>query len=297
MTMTPGVHPFESVERALAKVAVHAPPMLLEQLLAEPSGLRRATDSILPDQESPLVLVVDQFEELYTVAADDEREAFTEALVEASTHPRSRLRIVITLRADFYDHPLATPGLGELLRDHTELVTPMTASELELAIRRPAETAGVVVQPTLVAALMADAVSKPGVLPMLQYTLTELFEGRRGATMTAAAYESMGGLTGAVVERAESLFAALTSEARSAARHVFLRLVSVNEAGENTRRRALLSELEVLEGRDSYLDDMLRAFARHRLLSFDRDPASRGPDRRDRSRGLDQGLGSPGLLD
>ena len=144
----------------------------------------------------------------------------------------------------------------------------MTASELELAITRPAETAGVVVQPALVAALMADAVSKPGVLPMLQYTLTELFERRRGATMTATAYESMGGLTGAVVERAESLFAALTPEARSAARHVFLRLVSVNEAGEDTRRRALLSELQALEGRDGYLDDMLRAFARHRLLQL-----------------------------
>jgi alpha-glucoside transport system substrate-binding protein len=95
--------------------------------------------------------------------------------------------------------------------------------------------------------------------------------------MTAAAYESMGGLTGAVVERAESLFGALASEARSAARHVFLRLVSVNEAGEDTRRRALLSELQSLERRDGFLDDMLRAFARHRLLSFDRDPASRGP--------------------
>lgn len=277
VTMTPGVHPFEGLERALTKVAVKSPAMLLEQLLAEPSGLRRSVDAILPDQMSPLVLVIDQFEELYTVAADEEREAFTESLVEAITHPRSRLRVVITLRADFYDHPLATPGLGELLRDHTELVTPMSASELELAIGRPADEAGVVVQPALLAALITDAVSKPAGLPMLQYTLTELFERKRGATMTASAYESMGGLTGAVVERAESLFEALTPEARIAARHVFLRLVSVNDAGEDTRRRALLSELQALEGRDGYLDDMLRAFARHRLLTFDRDSASRGP--------------------
>ena len=277
VTMTPGAHPFESMERALTKVAVKSPMMLLEQLLAEPAGLRRSVDAILPDQMSPLVLVIDQFEELYTVAVDDERAAFTEALVEAITHPRSRLRVVITLRADFYDHPLGTPGLGELLREHTELVTPMTAPELELAISRPAIAAGVAVQPALLAALVTDAGSKPGALPMLQYTLTELFERRRGATMTASAYESMGGLTGAVVERAESLFNALTPQARSAGRHVFLRLVSVNEAGEDTRRRALLSELHELEGRDGYLDDMLRAFARHRLLTFDRDSASRGP--------------------
>jgi DNA-binding SARP family transcriptional activator/ABC-type glycerol-3-phosphate transport system substrate-binding protein/tRNA A-37 threonylcarbamoyl transferase component Bud32 len=277
VTMTPGVHPFEGLERAVAKVAVNTPPMLLDQMLAEPSGLRRSIDAILPDQVSPLVLVVDQFEELYTIAAEDERQAFAAALVEAVTHPRSRLRVVITLRADFYDHPLATPGLGELLRDHTELVTPMTPSELESAISRPAETVGVVVQPALLAALTADAVSDSAVLPMLQYSLTELFERRHGHTMTAAAYEAMGGLTGAVVQRAESLFSALTPEARSVARHVFLRLVSVNDAGESTRRRALLSELQTLEGRDGYLDDMLRAFARHRLLSFDRDPASRGP--------------------
>jgi DNA-binding SARP family transcriptional activator/ABC-type glycerol-3-phosphate transport system substrate-binding protein len=277
VTMTPGAHPFESLERALTKVAVKSPVMLLEQLLGEPAGLRRSVEAILPDQMSPLVLVLDQFEELYTVAADDERAAFTQALVEAITHTRSRLRVVITLRADFYDHPLATPGLGELLRDHTELVTPMTASELELAISRPAVAAGVAVQPALLAALITDAASKPGALPMLQYTLTELFERKRGATMTASSYESMGGLTGAVVERAESLFNALTPPARVAARHAFLRLVSVNEAGEDTRRRALLSELQELEGRDGHLDDMLRAFARHRLLTFDRDPASRGP--------------------
>ena len=277
VTMTPGVHPFESLERALTKVAVNTPAMLLEQMLAEPSGLRRSVDAILPDHVSPLVLIVNQFEELYTVAAELERDSFVQALVESITHARSRLRVVVTLRADFYDHPLATPGLGELLRDHTELVTPMTSSELELAITRPAEAAGVVVEPALMAALIADAVSKPGVLPMLQYTLTELFERRRGSTMTASAYETMGGLTGAVVERAETLFQALTPKARSAARHVFLRLVSVNEAGEDTRRRTLLSELQTLMAKDGDLDEMLRAFARHRLLSFDRDPASRGP--------------------
>jgi DNA-binding SARP family transcriptional activator/serine/threonine protein kinase/ABC-type glycerol-3-phosphate transport system substrate-binding protein len=277
VTMTPGAHPFEGLERALSAVAVNRSPILLDQMLADSSGLRRSVDLILPDLTSPLVLVVDQFEELYTIAAADERETFAAALVEAVTHPRSRLRVVITLRADFYDHPLATPGLGELLRDHTELVTPMTASELELAISRPAAAAGVVVQPALLAALTADAVSDSAVLPLLQYTLTELFERRRGATMTVAAYEAMGGLTGAVVQRAESLFAALTLEARSPARHVFLRLVSVNESGDYTRRRALLSELQTLDGRDGFPDDMLRAFARHRLLSFDRDPTSRGP--------------------
>lgn len=276
-TMTPGSHPFESLEGALSSVAVSMPPTLLEQLVAKPSGLRRSVQGLLPDEVSPLVLVVDQFEELYTMTGDQERQAFTEALVDSITNPQSRVRIVITLRADFYDHPLATVGFGELLRDHTELVTPMTHIELERAITRPAESAGVVVEPALLAALTADATSQPGVLPMLQYTLTELFDSRRGATMTASAYERMGGLTGALVTRAESLFGALGREARAAAKQVFLRLVSINESGGNTRRRVLLSELKGIEVTDGDLDDMLRAFGRHRLLSFDRDPASRAP--------------------
>ncbi len=276
-TMTPGSHPFDSLERALTSVAVSMPPTLLEQLVAQPSGLRRSIQGLLPDEVSPFVLVVDQFEELYTMTGDQERQAFTESLVDAITHPQSRLRIVITLRADFYDHPLATTGLGELLRDHTELVTPMTQPELERAITRPAESVDVIVEPALLAALTADATSQPGVLPMLQYTLTELFDSRRGATMTAASYETMGGLTRALVTRAESLFGALGAEGRAAAKQVFLRLVSLNEGGGDTRRRALLSELKSIEGTEGEVDDMLRAFVRHRLLSFDRDPASRAP--------------------
>jgi hypothetical protein len=276
-TMTPGAHPFDGLARGLTNVGVNVPPILLEQLMAGPSGLRQAVERVLPDENAPFLLVVDQFEELYTMAPEGERDVFIEALVDAITHPMSRVRVVITLRADFYDQPLASRRLGELLRDHTELVTPMTPSELQLAISRPADAAGVVVQPALLSALTADVVSESGALPMLQYTLTELFERRHGATMTATAYESMGGLTGAVVKRAEALFAALSPEGRSAARHVFLRLVSINEGGEDTRRRVLLSELHALDGRSGDVDEMLAAFARHRLLSLDRDPASRGP--------------------
>ncbi|HEU5114054.1 MAG TPA: ABC transporter substrate-binding protein, partial [Acidimicrobiia bacterium] len=211
------------------------------------------------------------------LVSEDERESFTNALVEAIEHRSSRVRVVITLRADFYDHPLASRQLGELLRDHTELVTPMSAVELEHAITQPAESAGVVVEPALLAALTAEATSEPAVLPMLQYTLTELFERRSGKTMTLESFDSIGGLTGAVVGRAEALFAALSSEGRSVARHVFLRLVSINDVGSDTRRRALLSELQGLGGRDGDVDELLRAFARHRLLSFDRDPVSRAP--------------------
>jgi ABC-type glycerol-3-phosphate transport system substrate-binding protein/serine/threonine protein kinase len=275
--MTPGSRPFESLARALAQVAVAAPPTLLEQLQIRAEGLREIVDEILPDDGSPLLLVVDQFEELYTLAREDERQAFIDSLVDAATHPRSRLRVVVTLRADFYDHPLASRELAELLRDHTELVTPMSASEIELAVTGPAQSVGVVVEPALLVSLTADTLSQPGALPMLQYTLTELYERHTAATMSAASYREMGGLTGALVDRAEALFAALTPQAQVVTQEVFLRLVSVNEMGDDTRRRVLLSELMDLGGADGEVDEMLRAFARHRLLSLDRDPTSRAP--------------------
>ena len=133
-----------------------------------------------------------------------------------------------------------------------------------------------IVEPALLAALTANATSQPGVLPMLQYTLTELFDSRRGATMTAAADESMGGLTRALVTRAESLFGPWAPRGGPRPNRCFFVLYP-NEGGGDTRRRALLSELKGIEGTEGEVDDMLRAFARHRLLSFDRDPASRAP--------------------
>jgi DNA-binding SARP family transcriptional activator/ABC-type glycerol-3-phosphate transport system substrate-binding protein len=275
-SMSPGVHPFESLERALISVASKAPPLLIEQMMVDPSGLRRAVGNIVPGPSTPLVLIVDQFEEIYTLASEDERDRFVSAIVAAITHERSRIRVVLTLRADFYDRPLATPVLGELMREHAELITPMTPAELEEAITRPAADLGVVVQPALLAALVAEASSRPGGLPLLQYTLTELFDRRQGAAMTTASYQTMGGMAGAVAMRAEALYGALSPEARESARHVFLRLISINDDGEDTRRRVLLAEVLALEGSED-LDDMLRSCARHRLLTFDRDPASRGP--------------------
>jgi ABC-type glycerol-3-phosphate transport system substrate-binding protein len=224
------------------------------------------------------VLVVDQFEELYTLPGDDEREAFAESLLKAIEHPRSRVRVVVTLRADFFDHPLRTQQLGELMKEHTELVTPMSVLELERAIESPARAVGAAVEPPLLAALAAGTVAEPTSLPMLQYTLTELFERRSGQTMTLESLDQIGGVSGAVVGRAEALFADLTWEGRSMTRQVFLRLVSINDLGADTRRRVLVSELHGI-GREegAFIDEILRTFSRHRLLTFDRDPSSRAP--------------------
>src|SRR5206468_3543023 len=106
--LRPGTHPLEELEAALLRVAVNPPPTLLEQLRADERGLARAVNRVLPgDPRTELVLVIDQFEELFTLVPDEAvRADFIDSLFTAVTDPRSRLRVVVTLRADFYDRPL-----------------------------------------------------------------------------------------------------------------------------------------------------------------------------------------------
>ncbi len=127
------------------------------------------------------------------------------------------------------------------------------------------------------AALVREVTDRPGALPLLQYTLTELFDHRRGDRVDYATYEELGGVSGTLVKRAEGLLASLGDEAHEVARQVFLRLVTFNEGGEDTRRRVLRSELEDLDVDRLMLRSVLDTFGRHRLLSFDRDPITRSP--------------------
>jgi serine/threonine protein kinase/DNA-binding SARP family transcriptional activator/ABC-type glycerol-3-phosphate transport system substrate-binding protein len=274
--MTPAPHPFEELESALSRMAVDPTTTLLERLAGSESGLRRTVRDLLP-AGSQLLLVVDQFEELFTQVDDETAGRFIDALVDAVSHTHANIRVVATLRADFYDRPLRHRGLGELLREGTEVITPMSPEELEQAITRPAGALGVTFEPSLVAELVRDVADRAGALPLLQYTLTELFEGRSSATVPLADYRAVGGVSGALVARADGLLAGMSPMAADAARQVFLRLVTLGEGTEDTRRRVLVAELHQLPAASQDLDHVLETFGRHRLVSFDRDPVTRGP--------------------
>ena len=156
---------------------------------------------------------------------------FLANLVSAVTDEQSRIRVVVTLRADFYDRPLQHRGLGELLRDGTEIITPMTPHELELAITSPAEQHGITFEPALVASLVREVTDRPGALPLLQYTLTELFDSRRGNRVDFRHVRDDRRSVGRVGERAEGLLASLGDAAHEVARQAFLRLVTFNDGG------------------------------------------------------------------
>lgn len=276
--MIPGTHPLDELEVALTRVAANQAANLNDQLTRDNRGLVRTAGLILPNDGSDLVLVIDQFEEAFTLVAEEtERKHFLDLLYTAVTEPRSRVRIVITLRADFYDRPLHYPQFGEMVRSRLETILPLSAEDLERAITLPAERVGVSFEPGLVTTIVGDVNYQPGALPLLQYALTELFEAREGRLLTREAYHTIGGTIGALARRADEVFLELGAREQAAAQQIFLRLVTLGDGTEDTRRRAPRSELKAVVEDDDLLDDIVEAFAAYRLLALDTDPGTRSP--------------------
>jgi WD40 repeat protein/class 3 adenylate cyclase len=285
--MIPGPSPLDELGAVLSSIATtkgNSPQKKLGQtsvseMLRERDGLVRVAEWVLPDDErTELVLVVDQFEEVFTLVEDEAvRVHFLNSLYTAVTSPESRVRVIITLRADFYDKPLLYPNPAALVQQRAEVVVPLAADELERAVVGPAERMSVKVEPELVAAITQDVGEQPGTLPLMEYALTELFERRQSNVMTLATYKASGGVLGALTRRADELYESLSSLERGEARQLFLRSITLGEGTEDTRRRVRLSELASASRDADALNRVIELFGKHRLLTFDRDPVTHGP--------------------
>lgn len=269
--MAPGTRPFEALEAALLRVAVNPPASLLDQLGHGPRGLLRGVRRCLAADDDVLVLVVDQFEELFTGASDDDAERFLHGLAVAATEPDSPVRLVATLRADYYDRPLSHAAFAPVLKHGAVDLTPLTAEELERAIVGPAEGHGIRFESGLVARMVADTVGQPAPLPLLQYALSELFDRRDGTSIRTAAYDQIGGLGGALTVRAETIYQEATANEQETIRRVFGHLIDPAATAADLRRRIGVPDL----GDDPAVGHVLDRFGAARLLTFDRDPASR----------------------
>jgi WD40 repeat protein/serine/threonine protein kinase/two-component SAPR family response regulator len=272
--MVPGTDPFEEFHVGLRSAAVgraHA------SSTARSRELRDGFEAALDGPNSKALLVVDQFEELFSSAVDeDQRQRFVDNLVDLATDPAHRVRVVATLRADFSDRPMAHPRLGHLMSKSSLFLAPMQPDQVEEVIRGPAARVGVQVEPGLVAEIIRDVSSSPACLPLLQYVLSELFERRIEDRLTVSAYRSLGGVQGVLERGAEATYSSLDPGAQAAARQLFLRMVHVGEVGEETRRRLPLTEVHGIGGR-AQADESLKAFSAARLLTYDRDPITRTP--------------------
>ncbi len=247
-TIRPGAHPMERLAGAFAALTASADPtkVLTKLYTLGIEALNFAFDMIPAER---VVLYIDQFEELFTLAKDDgERQEFISLLSGAATEPNGKLIVLLSMRADFLDYPLNYPQLGSLFDKYTALVQPMSIPELRDAIQKPARQSGLSFDDGLVAdivfALRGQDKALAGALPLLQFTLERLYEERDGSTLTREAYERMGGVGGAIGTHSEAVYQSLPEAAQDTLGQVFLPLVNIDEeTGEPTRRRAPLADV------------------------------------------------------
>ena len=272
-TMVPGPNPFEALEAAFLRVAVSPPVKLLDQIRGSRRGILRSARSCLGSDDDTILLVIDQFEEIFAGSATDTAGPFLDALAVAVTEPTSPLRLVVTMRADFYDRPLAHQTFAAVLKQTSVDVTPLAPDELERAIVEPAQRQGVAFEPGLVAHIAAEAIGQPAPLPLLQYALSELFDRRKDNVLTADAYHAIGGLGGALAARAEAIFASSDPAKRVALRRLFGHLVDPSASSVDLRRRVSLADFD----HDADAAWVLGQLDEARLVTFDRDVVTREP--------------------
>lgn len=244
--LTPGEHPARN----------HAP-------LLTPAVPRDGGDG------SDTFVIVDQFEEVFTLCHDTaERARFIDLLL-AARRPESGLRVLLAVRGDFYGRCAEHGDLADALRDANLLAAAMSPAELRDAVVKPATAAGLTVERALTARLVEEVAAAPGGLPLLSHALLETWRRRRGKTLTMAGYEAAGCLDGAITKTAEEAYGRFTADQAAVARRVLLRMVVPGDGTPDTRRPVERAELP-----DSGRDDtahVLEALAGCRLLTLDGD--------------------------
>ena len=283
--VTPGGQPLRALAAAVAEV-FEAPA---EALRAELRGGRPAALDVAVRQglaagpRTRALLVVDQFEELFTLCPDAaERDLFIAALLDAAFGDGRRTHVVLGLRADFYGHCLEHPALLAALSGQASAaaeeavrqfpVGALTEAQLRQAILEPAARAGLAVEPELVATLVAQMAGKPGALPLVSHTLRETWRRRGGERLTMADYRATGGVSGALAQTAERLYAEFDPVRQETCRRILLRLTALGEGTDDTRRRAERAELDAL-GTPEQTTQVLHRLASARLVVLHDDTA------------------------
>ncbi len=277
--LRPGADPLESLAVALAPAtgAAKTPASIrsqVEEFARSDRTLHLTTHLALGKRppEQRLVVLVDQFEEVFTQCPDETmRRAFLDNLMVAATEPGGQTIVVLTLRADHYGSCAAYPRLAAALSDHQMLVGPMQEDELRRAIEQPAILAGAEFEPGLSDSLLEEVRGQPGSLPLLQYTLWELWNRRSGRRLTHAAYQAIGKVRGALERRAEELYGNLRPVEQAIVRRIFLRLVQPVEGGHAVRRRVQLRDLLPVKGDAEPVESVIArlAGAEARLLTLE----------------------------
>ncbi|MGV9356891.1 nSTAND1 domain-containing NTPase [Streptomyces misionensis] len=255
-----------------------------------PRIVRAAREAVTAwaDREAPPgvrpVVIVDQFEEAFTLCPDEaDRRTFIQLLHACCTPPfgaagPAPVLVVLGIRADFYEQCLGYPELADALQHRHMVLSPLTSGELRDAVTGPAKAVGLELEPGL-AELIVREVSADGprgahdagVLPLLSHALLATWQRRKAGRLTLAGYRAAGGIQGAVAATAERAWSGLDPAARTAARLLLLRLVRLGEDTVATRRRGTRRQLAQESADPGKTEESLEALVRARLVTLDAD--------------------------
>ncbi len=279
---TPGAHPCDALGAVLARVATDdAAPVAKAREFADElrranpegefDGLRRIAEALPNIAQSPLIVLVDQFEEIYSLCDNaDERRALIRNLLNASHDRAARVSVILTLRSDFLGATIRIPKLNQIISRQGVIVPVMSEEELRRTISEPAAHAGHPLEDATIELLVSEIEGRQGALPLLQFVLTRIWEGLGQGVTPGETMRRLGGVGGAIAGEAQQLYNELSDKDKEIARRAFLSLVQLGEGARDTRRRAPISEI-VAEGEDAnHVLDVLRAFARpgERLITL-----------------------------
>lgn len=284
---TPTDHPLEALATTLTRHtdSVGVTAKFIDAMAGDARSLHLAARRLVQDDEQ-LLLVIDQFEELFTQCrSEKERQAFVDNLVTAVANPNGApnnrpTRAVIALRADFYHHCAQYDALRRLLETQQRYIGAMNPTELRRAIEQPPQQNGLHFEDGLVDLLLRDVGAsgdqppEPGALPLLSHALLETWRRREGNKLTFSGYTDAGGVQGAIAKTAESVYAQkLTPAQQTIARSIFLRLTELGEGTQDTRRRAQISELLPASDAADETQTVLNLLSAARLVTTDEDSA------------------------
>ena len=265
----PGSKPVQALAKLLTDSA--SKPVQAQQKLQIEGLLYQGVEGFvrwLRTRTEPMVLLaIDQFEELFTLAGESERQQFIDLILGAIKYAGDRFKLVLTIRADFVASCLEIAELDYILQKGSVLVPPyLTEADYRNAIIKPAEQVGLKVESGLVEVLLQDLDRSAGDLPLLQFALQQLWERRQNGKLTLKAYQKLGGIKGALERQAQAVYDRLDPESQDCARWIFLNLTQLGEGTEDTRRRITKSDLVVAKYPETLINQTLRILTDAKLL-------------------------------
>lgn len=262
--LRPGPAPLQNLARLIQPAGgptaiTHAAATLQK----EPSLLAQRLNTTT---KHPTVLVIDQFEELFTLCRDEAiRHSFIDVLIHLQNAAQPHI-LILTMRSDLDYHLARTAEFHRLYTQNQVRLTALTAAGLRDAIEKPAAVVGLQFADGLVDELVRDILGEPSALPLLQFTLRELWERREGNRITWDAYRQLGGGRQALARSADALYNALTPAEQATARRILLRIVRPGRGQDVNRDRVLRRTLHELPDDPLQIDNVLNKFVEARLV-------------------------------